>query len=181
MKKQFTYLFSLFILFLASCEDDVDSPNDTGEDFIGTTFEFYGDFNQDNNFQLIFDFQSAGFLPYDSDVILAYILWESNEGNDYWRSLPQPVYLEDGRSFTYNFDFGSNISEGRILDMSVFIDGFADFNSLPPAFTENQTFRIVAVPSDFLNAADINPSDIESILNSGKIKMNELDIQIPKL
>lgn len=174
MKKPIVLLFVLFSLLLASCNDSIDSPSGPGDDFVGKTFEFTGDFNQGNDYQLVFDFQQSGFIPYESDVIIAYILWESNAGVDYWRPLPQTVYLSDGSSFNYNYDFAADISSDRILDMSVFLDGFIDFASLPPAYTTNQIFRIVVVPSDFLDAANVSINDIESILNSPKIEMEDL-------
>ena len=177
MKKLSTLL--LFIaLITVSCSDSIEAPPSSGDDFIGTTFEFTGDFNQINNYQLFFNFEENGFVPYESDVILAYILWESDSGVDYWRPLPQTVYLSDGRMFNYNYDFAADITGNRILDMSVYLEGLIDFNSLPPAYTMNQTFRIVVVPSDFLEAVDVDVNNIESIINSDQIMIEELKVEL---
>jgi len=177
MKKLSTLL--LFIaLITVSCSDSIEAPPSSGDDFVGTTFEFTGDFTQTNNFQLFFNFEENGFIPYESDVILAYILWESDSGIDYWRPLPQTVYLSNGNVFDYNYDFAADITGNRILDMSVFLDGMIDFSTLPPAYTIDQTFRIVVVPSDFLKATNVDVNNMESIINSDQIRFEAFKVEL---
>ncbi len=161
----------------ASCEGPMGPPGVPGEDgynFIGTTFEFTGDFTAANNYQLVFNFLDNDFDPYESDVILAYILWTNEDGLDFWRPLPQTTYFPSGAILQYNFDFTGDIPNDRIVDMSVFLDGDVDFPSLSSDYTRNQTFRVVVVPSDFMSMANVDASDLNSILNSSSIQLKSL-------
>ncbi|WP_297094311.1 hypothetical protein [uncultured Draconibacterium sp.] len=160
----------------ASCEGPMGPPGVPGEDgynFIGTTFEFTGDFTAANNYQMVFNFLDNGFDPYESDVILAYILWD-HDGLDYWRPLPQSEYFDSGAILTYNFDFTGDIDNDRLVDMSVFLGGDVVYSSLPSAYTQAQTFRVVVVPSDFMSMANVDASDLNSILNSSSIQLKSL-------
>lgn len=170
-------LIAAAALIFGACEGPVGPPGADGEDgynFLGTTFEFTGDFTNANGYQLLFNFNDNGFDPYESDVILTYILWTSEDGLDYWRPLPQTTYFESGAILVYNFDFTADIPNNRIVDMSVFLDGDVDFSTLPGDYTHNQTFRVVVVPSDFLNLADVDANNLNSIMNSSNIQMKSL-------
>ncbi len=178
MKKLTSILLIVAAVFiLGACEGPVGPVGPPGEDgynFLGTTFEFTGNFTNANGYQLLFNFQDNGFDPYESDVILAYILWTSEDGLDYWRPLPQTTYFQSGAILMYNFDFTGDISNDRVVDMSVFLDGDVDFSTLPSDYTLNQTFRVVVVPSDFLSLADVDQNNLNSILNSSNIQMKSL-------
>ncbi|WP_204273596.1 hypothetical protein [Draconibacterium mangrovi] len=176
-KKISAVLLIIVATVLASCEGPMGPPGIPGEDgynFIGTTFEFTGDFTPANNYQLVFNFSDNGFDPYESDVILAYILWTNEDGLDFWRPLPQTTYFQSGAILQYNFDFTGDIPNNLINDMSVFLDGDVDLSSLPSDYTMNQTFRVVVVPSDFMSLANVDASDLNSILNSSSIQLNSL-------
>ncbi|WP_303921671.1 hypothetical protein [Draconibacterium sediminis] len=185
-KQKFTFRkISAFLLIiaaaiLASCEGPVGpigppgTPGEDGYNFVGTTFEFTGDFTPANNYQLVFNFADNGFEPYESDVILAYILWTTEDGLDFWRPLPQTRYFDSGAILQYNFDFTGDIPNDVIYDMSVFLEGDVDLSTLPLDYTRNQTFRVVVVPSDFLSLANVDASDLNSILNSSSIQLNSL-------
>ncbi len=169
--KQLTTLLLLTMLVFSSCEGPMGLPGEDGTDgtdFIGVTFEFTGNFNTSNGYQLLFNFSENGYLPYESDVILTYILWTSENGLDYWRALPQNVYFESGAILQYNFDFTGDIEYNAIQDMAVFLEGDVDLSSLPSAYTQNQTFRVVVVPSDFLSTT-VDVQNIESVLNAKNI------------
>ena len=167
-------------LFLGACEGPtgptgpVGPPGEDGYNFIGTTFEFTDNFTDANDYQLIFNFQDNGFEPYESDVILTYILWTNENGLDFWRPLPQTTYFSSGAILQYNFDFTADIPNNRIVDMSVFLDGDVDFASLSSDYTLNQTFRVVVVPSEFLSIANVDANNLNSILNSPSIHMNSI-------
>ncbi len=174
--KYFIHILIAASILLSSCSNTVDyPPPQGGGDFVGTTFEFTGHFNRSNNYQLVFNFRQNGFIPYESDVILAYVLWESG-GVDFWRPLPQTVYFNNGASFQYNYDFSADIVTNQIIDMSVFLDGYFDFATLPPGYTDNQTFRVVVVPSDFLDVANVDTNNLESLLNAKQLQLEELEL-----
>ncbi|WP_319482706.1 hypothetical protein [uncultured Draconibacterium sp.] len=182
-KQTFTFRkISAFLLIVvagifASCEGPVGPPGIPGEDgynFVGTTFEFTGDFTPANDYQLVFNFNDNGFIPYYSDVILAYVLWTNEEGLEFWRPLPQTEYFLSGAILQYNFDYTTDYENDEIVDMSVFLGGDVDLASLSTDYTLDQTFRIVVVPSDFMSLAEVDANDLSSIMNSSNIQFNSL-------
>jgi len=171
MRTLTTILIAL-TLGLTACEGPMGPAGPPGGDFIGTTFEFTGDFTAANNYEILFNFFDNGFDPYESDVILTYILWDS-DGLDYWRPLPQTTYFPSGAILQYNFDFTADIAGDRIVDMAVFLDGDVDFSTLPSGYTQNQIFRVVVVPSDFLSAANVDVNSLESIMNAESLTLKQ--------
>lgn len=177
--------FSAFLLIIvatvfASCEGPIGpmgpegAPGEDGYNFVGTTFEFTGDFTPANNYRLVFNFNDNGFLPYYSDVILTYVLWINEDGLEFWRPLPQTEYFDSGAILQYNFDYKADYANDEIVNMSVFLGGDVDLTSLSTDYTMNQTFRVVVVPSDFMSLANVDASDINTILNSSDIQLNSL-------
>ncbi|MCY1720622.1 hypothetical protein OU798_09730 [Prolixibacteraceae bacterium Z1-6] len=177
MKKLVFILFIITASVLVSCEGPMGPmgpEGPAGGEIIGTTFEFTDNFTAANGYEVVFNFRDNGFDPYESDVILTYMLWQTESGLDYWRPLPQSVYFNSGAILVYNFDFTADIPNDRIVDMAVFLDGDVDFSTLSSDYTRNQTFRVVVVPSDFLSKANVDVSDLNSILNSPEIQMKSL-------
>ena len=77
----------------------------------------------------------------ESDAVLVYILWEVNGSAPIWRLLPQEITT----NVRYNFDYSPT-------DFSVFIDADdPNYNkgSLNSNTLQNQTIRVVVIPSDF--------------------------------
>ncbi len=137
-----------------------------GESFLGSVFEIEGDFTNQNDYTLYFPFPS-NVTVYDTDVVLVYILWEigeDNEGNpiDIWRLLPQTVVLDEG-VLQYNYDY-------TFADVQVFLEGTIDFNTLLPAETDDQVFRIVVFPADFITQKSLDVSDYNMMMKSLDIK-----------
>ncbi len=122
MKHFFPLIMATLFVF-ASCEGPRGMDGEDGEDgynFVGTTFEFTGNFTETNDYYLYFNFEENGILPYNSDVILTYILWTYEDGLDYWRALPQTEYFDSGAILQYNYDFTGNIDNDILYDMAVF-------------------------------------------------------------
>ncbi|MFV0592623.1 MAG: hypothetical protein ACK5M7_14645 [Draconibacterium sp.] len=177
MKKLTNILLIAAAIIVSACEGPMGPPGLPGEDgynFVGTTFEFTGNFTAANDYQLVFRFQDNGYIPYDTDVILTYILWTSEDGLEFWRPLPQTTYFPSGAILQYNFDFTTDYANELINDMSVFLDGDVDFSTLSTDYTLNQTFRVVVVPSDFISQANIDVNDLNSLLNSPAIQLKSL-------
>jgi hypothetical protein len=101
-------------------------------------------------------------------------LWTNEEGLEFWRPLPQTEYFLSGAILQYNFDYTTDYENDEIVDMSVFLGGDVDLSTLSSEYTRNQTFRIVVVPSDFMSLANVDASDVNSILNSASIQFNSL-------
>jgi hypothetical protein len=150
-------------LLLTSCEGDQGPPGFDGLDgldgglIVSSAFEIEVDFNQTNNYEII---EPYGFDVFPFDVTLVYILWETSDGQDIWRLVPQSVEFLDG-TLTYNFDFTQS-------DVRLFLDGTTDFSLLAPEWTQNQVFRVVVIPAENVDGLDI--SDINAVMKANNIE-----------
>ena len=118
--KHFPYLILAFAtFFMTSCEGDPGPPGVDGGLLVSSAFEIVIDFNAEDDYQFI---EAYGFQVYPSDVTLVYILWDTVNGQDIWRLLPQTVEFDDG-TLVYNYDFTQS-------DVSFFLDGTTDLDSL---------------------------------------------------
>lgn len=158
MKRLFS-LFTLFTLIFTACEGPQGPPGFDGLDGLdgeiiaSSAFEIVIDFNNANDFEYI---ESYGFTVLPSDVTLVYILWDTINGQDIWRLMPQTVYFDDDTNLVYNFDFTQD-------DVRFFLDGTTNFNTLDDVWTQDQVFRVVVVPADNVDGIDV--SDINAVMN----------------
>jgi hypothetical protein len=146
MKKLVSLLSALLVM---SCviEDGIDGRDGSdGGLIVSSAFEIVVDFNIQNNYQIV---ESYGFDVYDYDVTLVYILWETDNGQEVWRLLPQSTVFVGGATLNYNFDFTQT-------DVKLFLEGTANFNNLDAVWTQEVVFRIVVVPADNVSGLD-NP------------------------
>ncbi len=155
--KRILTLISVFALLLTACEGPQGPPGFDGFDgqdgglIVSSAFEIELDFIAADNFEFI---ESYGFDVFPTDVTLVYILWETINGQDVWRLLPQTVSFDDG-DLVYNFDFTQQ-------DVRFFLDGTTDLNALDDVWTQNQVFRVVVVPADNVGRRDY--SDINTVI-----------------
>jgi hypothetical protein len=164
MKTMKGIIFALALVLFTSCEY-IERPlgDDSGNgSLLGSVFEVEGDFTARNNFSLGFEFPK-NFVVYETDVVLVYILWEqttdkTGKVTDVWRLLPQTVVLGNG-VLQYNFDYTLN-------DVQIFLDGTVDFNTLLPAESQDQVFRIVVLPADFAIIHSIDLSNLDLVMKS---------------
>ncbi|WP_346855695.1 hypothetical protein [uncultured Draconibacterium sp.] len=167
MRKLASILFVAVTMLFVSCEGPVGPVGPPGDDgFIGSVFEIQGDFTSGNGYRLVTDYPN-NLTVYDSDVVLVYILWELADGMDVWRLCPQTVVLDEG-VIQYNFDY-------TVADVQVFMEFTVPENSLLPAETDNQVFRIAVLPADYAKRDGVDISDLNTILNSPEIQMQSLD------
>jgi len=156
--KQSLSVFSVFALLLTACEGPQGPPGFDGfngldgEIIASSAFEIVIDFNEGNNFEYI---EAYGFNVLPSDVTLVYILWDTLNGQDIWRLMPQTAYFDDDTNLVYNFDFTQE-------DVRFFLDGTTDFTTLDDVWIQDQVFRVVVVPADNIDGIDI--SDINAVL-----------------
>ncbi|ARV10709.1 hypothetical protein BTO05_03755 [Winogradskyella sp. PC-19] len=148
--KRILTLITIFAFALTSCttEEIVEIQNN---DFVSSSFEIVLDFNSANNYEFV---EPYGFNVFPSDVTLVYILWDTINGQDVWRLVPQTVIFDDGNDLVYNFDFTQD-------DVRFFLEG-SDLDNLDSVYTQNQVFRVVVVPAD--NVGRINYSDIDTVI-----------------
>jgi len=162
MKRILSILFMSALLF-TSCEGEQGPPGFDGVNgidgglIVSSAFEIQVNFNQANNYEII---EAYGFEVYPFDVTLVYILWETLDGQEIWRLIPQSVEFPDGL-LIYNFDFTQD-------DVRLFLDGTIDFNLLNTEWTENQVFRVVVVPAE--NVDGVNISNINAVMKANHIK-----------
>jgi len=166
MKKIATLLCVIALTFTA-CSGDQGPPGPPGIDganggiITSSAFEIDVNFNAANNFSFT---ENYGFDVKTSDVTLVYILWETDNGTDIWRLLPQSVAFEGG-TLIYNFDFTQT-------DVRFFLDGTVDLNTLAAEWTQNQVFRVVVIPADNVDAVDV--SNLDHVMKANNIKYFDL-------
>jgi hypothetical protein len=155
MKKILSFI-TVFTLLLTSCEGPQGPPGfdgfdgQDGEIIASSAFEIELDFTEADNYEFI---EAYGFEVLPTDVTLVYVLWETLNGQDVWRLVPQTVQFDDG-NLTYNYDFTQT-------DVRLFLEGSTDFTLLDDAFTLNQVFRVVVIPAD--NVGRIDYSNLETV------------------
>lgn len=172
MKKIVSLLF-VTALLITSCTGDQGpigppgppgppgSPGNDGGIIVSSAFEIDVTFNADNDYAYT---ENYGFEVLQSDVTLVYILWETADGNNVWRLMPQTVTFDTG-TLIYNFDFTQT-------DVRFFLDGTIDFATLEAEWTENQSFRVVVIPADNVDGIDV--SNLNEVIQTYHIENFEL-------
>lgn len=170
MKRIIFYVFVATVFTLVSCTGDrgpmgpegPEGPEGIpGVNIEGQTFEIDGvNFEYDdqtNSHYFIFDMpEDIDFLFYDpsadddaADSIIAYII--EPEGNtESFHLLPKSYFLDDG-IIQYGFNFVNSYAE----TLELTIEGNFDLKDLSAAFTKNQIFRFVVLPSVFVNDPNV--------------------------
>jgi len=160
MKKLIPLLLVISVLF-AGCKGDDGAPGADGVNVVGTTFEAENvNFTAANSYMYTIRFSDVPNLRVvESDAVLVYILWEVNGSTPIWRLLPQEITT----NVRYNFDYSPT-------DFSVFIDkDDQNFNlgSLNSKTLQNQTLRVVVIPSDFntRKSSSVDVNNYEAVKN----------------
>lgn len=177
MKKLFTLLFISTFLF-TSCSNDGPQgppgpPGPPGEPGpLAQIIDLEGDFTEANNYQLFLDFNEAGVEVFETDVVLVYLkVGEDGTAGgapvEVFRLLPQTYYIE-GEALQYNFDY-------TFFDVSIFLDGTADFGNLDPSYTDNQVLRIAIVPGEFAENTNIDFSNFNAVMNALDLQQIEIN------
>ena len=151
MKKIITLLAVVGMLSLQSCTTTTDT-NYVDNDTIAEAFELKGKnfFNDPNDSPDEGYFIYGKFTPniYTSDVVLIYRLSGTLDSNTpIWQLIPRTLYLTQGE-LDYDFDFSKE-------DYTIYAGGTYNL-ALTPQYLNNQTFRIVIVPANLVQAVDKN-------------------------
>jgi hypothetical protein len=180
MKKIITLLF-ISAFALTSCSDDgpvgpqgppgengLDGLDGLGYTFEETvTFDYFSDDNLYSAIILISD-EIATEHP-EADAVLVYrleVLTDEDGEFDTWSLLPQNFFIEEGTiQYVYNH---------TASDVEVIIDGNFDLSNLDAGFTENQTFRVIVIPSRIFSSG-LNLADMEAVMKALDIK--EADVK----
>ena len=164
MKRILTFM-TLFSLLLTTCEVAPGPPGLDGQNgsiISSSAFEIQVDFNANNQYQIVAPY---GFEVLDYDLTLVYILWETNDGQDVWRLLPQSTTFVGGTTLTYNYDFTQT-------DVKIFLGGTANFSNLDAVWTQDAVCRIVVITDD--NVSSVDTSNLNTIMALGNIETFEV-------
>ena len=164
--KKITILFAFLAFSLTSCSSDepgpMGPPGEPGINILGQTF---GDltsrsFDYDADFNLYTHFLEipADVEVFESDAILAYRL-EVIDDVETWNLLPKTIFLNDGRMIQYSFNHTDE-------DIEVLINGNFDLLELDDLYTQNQFFKFVVVPSDFVNQSGIDVTNYKEVMQA---------------
>ncbi|MBC7749265.1 MAG: hypothetical protein H7Z76_11940 [Methylotenera sp.] len=161
MKKITLFLVFIGMMALQSCE--VTEVYDTTDNGPRTeVFEVTTSFNSNNNYSSLVEFNPP---IYSSDSVLVYHLYDTVNGQDIWKLMPQTYYFNDGGALDFNFDYSR-------FNVNVFLLANFSLNTLPSSWTQNQTFRIVIIPDGF--AKTINKNNIDSVMSALKVDKSEV-------
>lgn len=160
MKTKALFLFFVLAVFTA-CEGPEGPPGQDGINILGQTFERTVNFqyNPTNNLLEAFVTIPNSVEVWESDAILVYRLDGVYNGSDIWGLIPQNFFLENGKmiQYVYNHTF---------FDIMLMIDGNFDLSTLGSGYTQNQTFRFVVVPSEFVVSSGVDIQDYEAVMNA---------------
>ena len=157
--------FLCFGLILTSCDD-----NDDNLDFVtvASTFEEVVDFTSADGF-IASEFIDIpnNINVTNGEVPLVFLLDPSTtgpNGEDVFEPITRTFFFDDGgfAEYRFNFSVASLNDGGGVIDIELVLES-DDFDALGPAFTDNQIFRIVIVPSFFAEAnPDISFEELQS-------------------
>lgn len=160
--KTITWMILLLaITLLPACQGNPGEDGLDGDSILGAAFEIEGDFTPTNEWMLYFEFPNT-IEVLESDVVLVYILWEQVSNLDVWRLLPQTKVMSEG-ILQYNYDY-------TLADVQIFLDGSIDLNTLLPAESQDQVFRIVVLPADFAFNNSLDVSNYNLVVKSLRLE-----------
>lgn len=152
--KKLTTLLSLVALVLIACSGGGSDgapgapgpQGPPGEDgLIGTVFEVEVDFTSANGWEVLVEIPLE-IEVFDTDVIVAYLLSDVEDGVDVWEPMPQLIFFGTDTLFTgFNYTFN---------DVLFFLDGTVDLAALDPVYTTALVFRVAIIPADFAQKLD---------------------------
>lgn len=173
MKKIITLLAIIGVFSLQGCtteENVVYDDNDT----IPEAFEIQNvDLARvaDNEYSISNTFQNElGGSLYDDETVLVYRLTDLiNSTTPVWQLIPRTIYFSNGDELDYDYDFSK-------IDFIITARG--NYNLLNRlSYIDNQTFRIVIIPSNLLAGIDVN--NYQEVMNT--LKLKETQVQKIKL
>ncbi len=189
MKKATLLLGTFLTLFFISCEGPEGPPGLNGFDGLdgvdgqdgapgiqGQVFEIDGvNFTFDassNLWSSLFAYEDyTDFEIFESDAVLVYrfdgqIDLSDGSTADAWSLIPQNFFVAEGTmQYTTAHTF---------VDFEIFIDGNFDLATLSTDFTDNQSFRVVIVPSEFLQSTDLDTANLSSVMGRMGVALDQV-------
>lgn len=167
MKKIALLLSFITVLFVSCSTEGTQGPpgpqgpqGPAGSDgILGQVFEVEVDFTAANNYQFLVEFP-ATIEVFDSDIVIAYILDEVDNGVDIWEPLPQTLFLGND-ILLYGYDH-------TFFDINFFMDGTVDLGTLDAIYTDAIVFRVAIIPADFAETLDL--TNMKQVMDALKIE-----------
>lgn len=154
MKKVLIVLFTVVLFLSCTRETIVENPYPKTEVF-EVTVNFTP--NPNSYFERLIPLNPPIFA---ADVVLVYIRWEVDNGQNVWRLMPQLVQYSIDGDFIYNYDYTR-------FDVNLFLESEdIDLTTLGPEWVSNQRFRIVILPGFFAQANQLNYNDYDQVMNA---------------
>ncbi|MFH6997127.1 hypothetical protein ACHRVZ_04285 [Flavobacterium sp. FlaQc-57] len=167
MKKILT-LFAVVGLFaFSSCEGPEGPP---GQDaLMPEAFEIknvnLGKFaDNEYNLKSTFQFEVGGPLFDDETVLIYRLTGTIDSSTPIWQLIPNTVYFDNGTRLSYDFDFSK-------IDFVITAKGNYNLSSTP-GYINNQTFRVVIVPSKL--AASVNKNNYLEVMAAAKLSESQI-------
>ncbi|MFA9190026.1 hypothetical protein AAGV28_01480 [Flavobacterium sp. FZUC8N2.13] len=120
----------------------------------------------DNEYNLrsTFQFEINDNLRDDETVLIYRLTSTINSNTPVWQLIPRTIYFNNGDLVDYFFDFSK---------VDFFITARANFNLLNRReYIDDQTFRIVLIPSDL--AATMDTNNYLEVMNTLKLSENQV-------
>jgi hypothetical protein len=120
--------------------------------------------NNEYNLKSTFKFEIGGDL-YDDETVLVYRMTGLiNTNTPIWQLIPRTIYLSNGDILDYYYDFSK---------VDFIITARGSYNLLnTPTYIDNQTFRIVIIPSKLSKKVDTN--NMEAVMNAANLKEKDV-------
>ncbi len=167
MKKILTLFAVIGLIAFSSCEGPEGPPGQDG--LTADAFEIQN-VNltkiADNSYELSSTFKfEIGTDLYDDESVLIYRMTGTiNSTTPVWQLIPRTIYFDDGNELDYDYDFSK-------VDFVISANG--TYNLLnKPGFVNNQTFRIVIIPSNLLSS--VNKENYLDVMKTLKINESEI-------
>lgn len=166
MKKILTLFAVVGLITLSGCSNDNKVDNDT----IPQAFEILNKnfaYNATDGYNISGTFRNwVGGNLFDDETILVYRLKGTIDAQTpIWQLIPTTLYLNTTDEVSYDYDFSKE-------DFKIYVGANYNITSTPQ-FINNQTFRVVIVPS--VLASTLNKNNYLDVMKS--LKLNESEIK----
>ena len=167
MKKILTLFAIVGLVAFSSCSSDDDGPDN---DTYPVAFEIknvnLARSGADNYYKISNTFSNEiGSALYDDETVLVYRLSDVVDSNTpIWQLIPRTIYFDDDNELDYDYDFSK-------IDFVISARGTYNLITKPD-FINNQTFRVVVVPSNLL--ASINKDNYLDVMKTLKLNENQI-------
>jgi hypothetical protein len=167
MKKILSLFAIVGLVAFSSCSSDDDGPDN---DTYPVAFEIKNvnltRSGADNYYKISNTFSNEIGTPlYDDETVLVYRLSDVVDSNTpIWQLIPRTIYFDDDNELDYDYDFSK---------VDFVISARGTYNLLnKPSYINNQTFRVVVVPSNLL--ASINKNNYLDVMKTLKLNENQI-------